>query len=88
MTKRKFRPRKRLPQNKLEQFLQDGYTLEDIGRQFNVSTSYVSEYIKMLGLEKKDFEARDQNKKIRKQNKEKMSFMEEFWYLIRHEIGK
>ena len=88
MTKRKFRPRKRLPQDKLEQFLQDGYTLEDIGRQFNTSTSYISEYIKMLGLEKADFDQRDQNKKIRKQNKEKISFMEEFWYLIRYEIGK
>lgn len=88
MTKRKFRPRKKLPQDKLEQLLKDGYTLEDIGRQFNVSTSYISEYIKMLGLEKADFGQRDQNKKIRKQNKEKISFMEEFWYLIRYEIGK
>ena len=38
MSKRKFRPRKKLPVDKLEQFLEEGYTLEEIGREFNVAT--------------------------------------------------
>lgn len=88
MTKRKFRPRKKLPRDKLEQLLEEGYTLEDIGRQFNVSTSYVSEYMKMIGLEISDYEHREKNKQQRRQSKTKLSFMEEFWYLIRYEIGK
>lgn len=88
MTKRKFRPRKKLPKDKLQALLEKGYTLEDIGRQLNVSTSYISEYIKMLGIDITDYENRKENKQIRKQNKQKLSFMEEFWYLIRYEIGK
>lgn len=88
MSKRKFRPRKKLPKDKLEQFLEDGYTLEEIGREFNVATSYVSEYMKMIGLNKEDFQHREENKQKRKQEGNKLTFIEEFWYLIRHEIGR
>ena len=88
MSKRKFRPRKKLPKNKLEEFLEEGYTLEEIGREFNVATSYVSEYMKMIGLDKEDFQRRKKNKQKRKQENNKLTFMEEFWYLIRHEIGR
>lgn len=88
MSKRKFRPRKKLPKDKLEYFLEQGYTLEEIGREFNVATSYVSEYMKMIGLNKDDFKDREKNKLKRKQEVEKPTFIEEFWYLIRHEIGK
>ena len=88
MSKRKFRPRKKLPKDKLEEFLEKGYTLEEIGREFNVATSYVSEYMKMIGLDKEDFQSRKKNKQKRKQENNKLTFMEEFWYLIRHEIGR
>lgn len=88
MSKRKFRPRKKLPKDKLEQFLEEGYTLEEIGREFNVATSYVSEYMKMIGLDKDDFKDRKKNKLKRRQENEKLTFIEEFWYLIRHEIGR
>lgn len=88
MSKRKFRPRKKLPKDKLEYFLSEGYTLEEIGREFNVATSYVSEYMKMIGIDKDNFQERKQNKQKRKEKGNKLSFMEEFWYLIRHEIGR
>lgn len=88
MSKRKFRPRKKLPKDKLEQLLEDGYTLEEIGREFNVATSYVSEYMKMIGLNKEDFKNRGVNKQKRKKEGNKLPFIEEFWYLIRHEIGR
>lgn len=88
MSKRKFRPRKKLPKDKLEYFLEEGYTLEEIGREFNVATSYVSEYMKMIGLNKDDFKNRQENKQKRKKKGNKLSFMEEFWYLIRYEIGR
>ena len=73
---------------KLKQFLEEGYTLEEIGREFNVATSYVSEYMKMIGLDKDDFKDRKTNKLKRKEEGNKLTFMEEFWYLIRHEIGR
>ena len=79
MSKRKFRPRKKLPKDKLEYFLEEGYTLEEIGREFNVATSYVSEYMKMIGLNKDDFKNRQENKQKRKKEGNKLSFMEEFW---------
>ena len=88
MSKRKFRPRKKLPKDRLEQLLEDGYTLEEIGREFNVATSYVSEYMKMIGLNKEDFKNRNTNKRKRRQEGNKLPFMEEFWYLIRYEIGR
>lgn len=88
MSKRKFRPRKNLPRDKLEQYLAEGYTLEQIGREFGVATSYISEYMKMLGIKKEDFKDRKEKKAARRKDKNKLSFMEEFWELIKFEIGK
>lgn len=88
MSKRKFRPRKNLPKDKLEEYLSEGYTFQEIGREFGVATSYVSEYVKMLGLKKEDFQDRKKNKATRRKEKEKLTFLEEFWELIRFEIGK
>lgn len=88
MSKRKFRPRKKIPRDRLEQFLNDGLTLQEIAREFGVATSYISEYMKMLGINKEDFQDRQENKALRKKEGHKLSFMEEFWELIRFEIGK
>ena len=88
MSKRKFRPRKSLPRDRLEELLNEGYTLKEIAREFGVATSYVSEYMKMLGIDKDDFKNRKQNKALRKKEGHKLSFIEEFWELIRFEIGK
>lgn len=88
MSKRKFRPRKSLPRDRLEQYLEEGYTLKEIAREFGVAVSYVSEYMKMLGINKNDFKNREEKKALRKKSQPKLSFMEEFWELIRLEIGK
>lgn len=88
MTQRKFRPRKKLPRDKLEEYLEEGYTLKEIAREFGVAISYVSEYMKMLGIKKEDFQDREKKKNLRKKQKVKLDFIEEFWELIRFEIGR
>ena len=88
MTQRKFRPRKKLPRDKLEEYLQEGYTLKEIAREFGVAISYVSEYMKMLGIKKEDFQDREKKKSLRKKQKIRSDFIEEFWELIRFEIGR
>lgn len=88
MTQRKFRPRKKLPRDKLEKYLEEGYTLKEIAREFGVAVSYVSEYMKMLGIKKEDFQDREKKKNLRKKQKVRLDFIEEFWELIRFEIGR
>lgn len=88
MTQRKFRPRKKLPRDKLEEYLAEGYTLKEIAREFGVAISYVSEYMKMLGIKKEDFQDREKKKNLRKKQKVRSDFIEEFWELIRFEIGR
>ena len=88
MTQRKFRPRKKLPRDKLEKYLQEGYTLKEIAREFGVAISYVSEYMKMLGIKKEDFQDREKKKNLRRKQKVRSDFIEEFWELIRFEIGR
>lgn len=88
MTQRKFRPRKKLPRDKLEEYLAEGYTLKEIAREFGVAISYVSEYMKMLGIKKEDFQDREKKKNLRKKQKIRSDFIEEFWELIRFEIGR
>lgn len=88
MTQRKFRPRKKLPRDKLEKYLEEGYTLKEIAREFGVAVSYVSEYMKMLGIKKEDFQDREKKKSLRKKQKVRSDFIEEFWELIRFEIGR
>lgn len=88
MTQRKFRPRKKLPRDKLEEYLQEGYTLKEIAREFGVAISYVSEYMKMLGIKKEEFQDREKKKNLRKKQKVRLDFIEEFWELIRFEIGR
>lgn len=88
MTQRKFRPRKKLPRDKLEEYLAEGYTLKEIAREFGVAISYVSEYMKMLGIKKEDFQDREKKKNLRRKQKVRSDFIEEFWELIRFEIGR
>lgn len=88
MTQRKFRPRKKLPRDKLEEYLEEGYTLKEIAREFGVAISYVSEYMKMLGIKKEDFQDREKKKNLRRKQKVRSDFIEEFWELIRFEIGR
>ena len=69
-TQRKFRPRKALPKDELIQYLEEGLTLTEIANKYGVAVSYISEYLKMLGIDiRKDIKGR--NYKV-KQRKEKL----------------
>ena len=45
-------------------------------------------YLNLNGIDKDDFAERKENKSIRRKEGKKLSFIEEFWELIRFEIGK
>ena len=87
---RKFRPRKKLPKDEMIELLSEGYTLQEIADKYNVAVSYVSEYLKMLNINLKDFAGRDKKIQLRKQKKqsERISFIDEFYDSIKSEIGK
>jgi predicted DNA-binding protein YlxM (UPF0122 family) len=87
---RKFRPRKKLPKDEMIELLSEGYTLQEIADKYNVAVSYVSEYLKMLNINLKDFAGRDKKIQLRKQKKqsERINFIDEFYDSIKNEIGK
>ena len=84
-TKRKFRPRKALPKEELIQYLEEGLTLNEIANKYGVAVSYISEYLKMLGIDpKKDNQGRDYKIKQRKEKlgTQRKSFIDEFYKQI------
>ena len=87
---RKFRPRKKLPKDEMIELLSEGYTLQEVADKYNVAVSYVSEYLKMLNINLKDFAGRDKKIQLRKQKKqsERINFIDEFYDSIKNEIGK
>lgn len=89
VTMRKFKPRKKIPKDKLIKMLEDGYTLKSIGNEFGVATSYISEYLKMLGISLDDFKGRRTKIERRKQEKSKqrVSFFDEFYNQIKNEVS-
>ena len=67
-TQRKFRPRKALPKDELIQYLEEGLTLTEIANKYGVAVSYISEYLKMLGIDiRKDIKGRSYKVKQRKE---------------------
>ena len=88
-TKRKFRPRKALPKDELIQYLEEGLTLNEIANKYGVAVSYISEYLKMLGIDpKKDIRGRDYKIKQRKEKlgTQRKSFIDEFYKQIEGEL--
>lgn len=88
-TKRKFRPRKALPKEELIQYLEEGLTLNEIANKYGVAVSYISEYLKMLGIDpKKDIQGRDYKIKQRKEKlgTQRKSFIDEFYKQIEGEL--
>lgn len=88
-TKRKFRPRKALPKDELIQYLEEGLTLNEIANKYGVAVSYISEYLKMLGIDpKKDIQGRDYKIKQRKEKlgTQRKSFIDEFYKQIEGEL--
>ena len=88
-TKRKFRPRKALPKDELIKYLEEGLTLNEIANKYGVAVSYISEYLKMLGIDpKKDIQGRDYKIKQRKEKlgTQRKSFINEFYKQIEGEL--
>ena len=88
-TKRKFRPRKALPKEELIQYLEEGLTLNEIANKYGVAVSYISEYLKMLGINpKKDIQGRGYKIKQRKEKlgTQRKSFIDEFYKQIEGEL--
>ena len=88
-TKTKFRPRKTLPKEELIQYLEEGLTLNEIANKYGVAVSYISEYLKMLGINpKKDIQGRDYKIKQRKEKlgTQRKSFIDEFYKQIEGEL--
>lgn len=88
-TKRKFRPRKALPKDELIQYLEEGLTLNEIANKYGVAVSYISEYLKMLGIDpRKDIQGRDYKIKQRKEKlgTQRKSFIDEFYKQIEGEL--
>ena len=88
-TQRKFRPRKALPKDELIQYLEEGLTLSEIANKYGVAISYISEYLKMLGIDiKNDIKGRDHKVKQRKEKlgAQRKSFIDEFYKQIEGEL--
>ena len=88
-TQRKFRPRKALPKDELIQYLEEGLTLTEIANKYGVAVSYISEYLKMLGIDiRKDIKGRDYKVKQRKERLggQRKTFINEFYKQIEGEL--
>ena len=64
--KRPFKPRKILPKQKLINYLEEGYTLEEIGNEIGYSRSYISEMLNLHNIKTADIEGRQYAMKQRK----------------------
>lgn len=87
-THRKFKPKKKFPKQELINFLEEGMTLNEIANHYGVATSYISEYLKMLGISLDDFKGRRTKIEKRKQLKAKQrtTFWDEFYNQIQKEV--
>lgn len=83
--KRPFRPRKILPKQKLIDYLEKGYTLEEIGKEIGYSRSYISEMLVLHGIKTKDIEGRSYAMKQRRKMLESRSFIDVMYDKIKGE---
>ena len=72
---RKFKPRKVIPKDKLIGFLEEGYTLEEIGKKYNKSRSYISELLDLHGIKAKDIPGRKKAMRKRREMLESRDFV-------------
>lgn len=86
---RKFKPKKKFPKDELINFLESGYTLQEIADNYGVAKSYISEYLKYVNISLKDIDKREKKMKDRRDkiNSGRRSFINEFYNSIRGEIN-
>lgn len=73
---RPFRPRKIIPKQRLIDYLEEGYTLEEIGKEIGKSRSYISELLNLHGIKTQDIEGRAYAMKQRRRMLENRSFVD------------
>lgn len=74
--KRPFKPRKIIPKQRLINYLEEGYTLEEIGKEIGKSRSYISELLNLHGIKTQDIEGRAYAMKQRRRMLENRSFVD------------
>ena len=74
--KRPFKPRKIIPKQRLINYLEEGYTLEEIGKEIGKSRSYISELLNLHGIKTQDIEGRAYAMKQRRKMLENRSFVD------------
>lgn len=83
--KRPFHPRKIIPKQKLIEYLEQGYTLEEIGKTIGKSRSYISETMVLHGIKAEDIEGRRYAMKQRRKMLESRPFIEVMYDKIQEE---
>lgn len=82
---RPFKPRKIIPKQRLIDYLEKGYTLEEIGQEIGYSRSYVSELLALHDLKTNDIEGRAYAMKQRRKMLESRPFIDVLYDRIKNE---
>ena len=82
MSVRKFKPRKKIPKQRLIDEIKKGKSLDKIGQEFNVARSYISEMCKMYDI---DIQELREEYKI-KRDEYGGEFIDEFYYIIKRPL--
>ena len=85
VTKRPFKPRKIIPKQRLINYLEEGYTLEEIGAEIGKSRSYISELLVLHDIKAEDIEGRKYAMRQRKKMLESRPFVDVMYDKIKNE---
>ena len=72
---RKFKPRMLVPKDKLISYLEEGYTLEEIGHEYGKSRSYISELLNFHDIKAEEIPGRKYAMKQRRKALESRDFV-------------
>ena len=82
---RTFNPRKIIPKQTLIDYLKEGYTLEEIGKEIGKSRSYISELLKLHDIKAEEVEGRRYAMKQRRKALESRPFVDVMYDKIKEE---
>lgn len=84
-TKRPFKPRKIIPKQRLIEYLEKGYTLEEIGEEIGKSRSYISELLVLHNIKADDIEGRKYAMRQRKKMLASRPFVDVMYDKVKNE---
>lgn len=85
VAKRPFKPRKIIPKGVLIEYLEMGYTLEEIGKEIGKSRSYVSELLNLHNIKADEIEGRKYAMRQRKKMLQSRPFVDVMYDKIKNE---